>query len=243
MATKKKAAPAEEVQNTQKGVQNGAQRVETPEPIEEPTQKTNAPEDAENAPEEAQATALTLDTIEELTLPGDADPDEEQAPQRWSITDDGCADWALKKIKTDKDELDRITELGKLEISRITEQIERAQRRYEQNTAYLTSLLAEFFGTVEHKRTKAGTETYRLLHGQLVMKPATIKAEPDHEKLVKWLRDNGYGDLVKVEESAHWGDLKKMLRFVGPVATIAETGELVDGINAAVQPPAFSVKV
>lgn len=236
MSTKKKTQTAAEAAKID------AQSVETT-PAEE------LHPEAENAPQEVAETAhegeaLTLDMMDNLVLPGDVAEDEQQAPQeRWRITDDGCADWALKKIKTEKDELDRITELGKLEISRITEQIERAQRRYEQNTAYLTSLLAEFFGTVEHKRTKAGTETYRLLHGQLVMKPATIKAEPDHEKLVKWLRDNGYGDLVKVEESARWGDLKKMLRFVGPVATIAETGELVDGINAAEQPPAFSVKV
>jgi len=89
MATKKKAAPAEEVQNTQEGAQNDAQRVEAPQPIEEPTQTTNAPESAKNASEEASAPALTLDMIDELTLPGDVDPDEEQAPQRWSITETG----------------------------------------------------------------------------------------------------------------------------------------------------------
>lgn len=204
--------------------------------------------EAENTPQEPteaarEGEALTLDMMDELVLPGDAEEDAPASDERWRITDDGCADWALKKIKAEKDELDRITELGKQEISRITEQIERAQRRYESNTAYLTSLLAEYFETVEHKRTKAGTETYRLLHGQLVKKPATIKAEPDHEKLVKWLRENGYESLVKVEESARWGELKKQLRFVGTVATIADTGELVEGINATEQPPAFSVKV
>ena len=60
---------------------------------------------------------------------------------------------------------------------------------------------------------------------------------------MKWLRENGYESLVKVEESARWGELKKQLRFVGTVATIADTGELVEGINATEQPPAFSVKV
>ena len=44
-------------------------------------------------------TELTLDTIEDLTLPGDMDQTEEQQGQRFRITDDGCADWALKKIK------------------------------------------------------------------------------------------------------------------------------------------------
>lgn len=242
MAAKKKAAPAEEVQNTQEGVQNGAQRVETPEPIEEPTQNTNAPETAENDAGEAPATPLTLEELEGLTLPGDADPDEEQAPQRWSITDDGCADWALKKIKTEKDELDRITALAEQEVARLKEQVEKAQRRYEQNTAFLTSMLEQFFDTVEHKKTKTGTESYRLLHGQLVRKPGGFKPEPDHEKLVAWLRQNGYENLVKVEESARWGDLKKQITFTGTIATITETGEIVEGVNVTETAPAFSVK-
>ena len=242
MAAKKKAAPAEEVQNIQEGVQNDAPRVETPEPIEEPTLNEAAPETAEKDAGEAPATPLTLDTLEELTLPGDADPDEEQAPQCWSITDDGCADWALKKIKTEKDELDRITALAEQEIARLKEQVERAQRRYEQNTAFLTSMLEQFFDTVEHKRTKTGTESYRLLHGQLVRKPAGIKPEPDHEKLVAWLRQNGYENLVKVEESARWGELKKQITFTGTIATITETGEIVEGVNVTETAPAFSVK-
>lgn len=242
MAAKKKAAPAEEVQNTQEGVQNGTQCVETPEPIEEPTPNEIAPETAENDAGEAPATPLTLEELEGLALPGDADPDEEQAPQRWSITDDGCADWALKKIKTERDELERITALAEQEIARLKEQVEKAQRRYEQNTAFLTSMLEQFFDTVEHKRTKTGTESYRLLHGQLVRKPGGFKPEPDHEKLVAWLRQNGYENLVKVEESARWGDLKKQITFTGTIATITETGEIVEGVNVTETAPAFSVK-
>ena len=242
MAAKKKAAPAEEVQNTQEGVQNGAQCVEQPEPIEEPAQNANVPETAENDAGEAPAVPLTLDTLEELTLPGDADPDEEQAPQRWSITDDGCADWALKKIKTEQDEHDRVVALADQEIARLLELKAKADRRLQQNTAFLTSMLEQFFGTVEHKKTKTGTETYRLLHGQLVRKPAGFKPAPDHEKLVPWLRANGYEGLVKVKEEAAWGELKKKLTFTGTIATIEDTGELVEGINIEEVPPAFSVK-
>ena len=241
MATKKKAAPAEEVQNTQEGAQNDAQRVEVPQPIEDPPRQQTRQKTPKNASEEASAPALTLDMIDELTLPGDVD-DEEQAPQRWSITDDGCADWALKKIKTEKDELERITALAEQEIARLKEQVEKAQRRYEQNTAFLTSMLEQFFDTVEHKKTKTGTESYRLLHGQLVRKPGGFKPEPDHEKLVAWLRQNGYESLVKVEESARWGDLKKQITFTGTIATITETGEIVEGVNVTETAPAFSVK-
>jgi len=242
MATKKKTETAEEAKKAAQAVQNDAQSVETPEPIERPTQNTNAPETAENDAGEAPATPLTLDTLEELTLPGDADPDEEQAPQRWSITDDGCADWALKKIKAEKDELDRITALAEQEITRLKEQVERAQRRYDQNTAFLTSMLAQFFETVPHKKTKTGTESYRLLNGQLVKKPAAVKMKPDDEKLVEWLRAAGREDLIKVETKAKWGDFKKQIELIGTIAMVKETGEVVEGIDIVEEPAAFSVK-
>ena len=201
------------------------------------TQKT-----ATTETDKPEAEALTLDQIDEITLPGDMDPDEEQQSQRWRITDDGCADWALKKIKLEKDEFDRITALAEQEIARLREQVEKAQRRYDQNTAFLTSMLSEFFDTVPHKKTKTGTESYRLLNGQLVKKPAGVKMQPDDEKLVEWLVNSGRTDLIKVETKDKWADLKKQIEMVGTVAMIPDTGEIVEGVDIVEVPPAFSVK-
>ena len=193
-------------------------------------------------PAEPEGEALSLDSIDDLVLPGDVDPGEEQQSQRWRITDDGCADWALKKIKLEKDEHDRIVALAQQEIARLKEQIERADRRLEQNTSFLTSMLAEFFETVPHKKTKTGTETYRLLNSQLVKKPGGIKLQPDDEKLVAWLRAAGREDLIKVETKAMWGELKKQIEMVGTVAMMPDTGEIVEGIDVVEVAPAFSVK-
>lgn len=207
----------------------------------EPTPETE-PQDPAAEPAEPEGEALSIDSIDELTLPGDMDPDEEQQNQRWRIADDGCADWALKKIKLEKDERDRIVALAEQEIARLKDQIERADRRYDQNTSFLTSMLAEFFETVPHKKTKTGTESYRLLNGQLVKKPATIKLQPDDEKLVTWLRAAGREDLIKVETKAMWGELKKQIEMVGTVAMMPDTGEIIEGIDVVEVPPAFSAK-
>ena len=193
-------------------------------------------------PTEPEGEALSLDSIDDLVLPVAVDPGEEQQSQRWRITDDGCADWALKKIKLEKDEHDRIVALAQQEIARLTDQIAKADRRYEQNTSFLTSMLAEFFETVPHKKTKTGTESYRLLNGQLVKKPAGIKLQPDDEKLVAWLRAAGREDLIKVETKAMWGELKKQLEMVGTVAMMPDTGEIIEGIDVVEVPAAFSVK-
>lgn len=72
---------------------------------------------------------------------------------------------------------------------------------------------------------------------------AAAEAPADDAKLVPWLRENGYGDLVKVEESAKWGELKKLLAYTGEIATIQSTGEIVEGVTAYETPATFTVDI
>ena len=58
-----------------------------------------------------------------------------------------------------------------------------------------------------------------------------------------WLRANGYDNLVKVEESAKWGELKKLLAYTGDIATIESTGEIVEGVTAYAAPDTFTVDI
>ena len=192
----------------------------------------------ETAPMTEELPAASLEELEQFDL-GTVQP-EERPPFR--ITDDRCADWAVRKIAEEQAEYNRLKALADEQIASITEKVEAAKRRMENGTAYLTSCLADFFRTVPHKATKT-TEKYRLLSGTLTLKKGGVKTKQDDEKLVAWLRANGYGDLVKVEESAKWGELKKLLTFTGEIAAITETGEIVDGVTAYMAPDTFSVDV
>ena len=180
--------------------------------------------------------AVTLDELEQFDI-GTVQP-EERPPFR--ITDDRCADWAVRKIMEERAEYERLKALADEQIAAIGEKVDAARRRMENGTAYLTSCLADFFNTVPHKATKT-QEKYRLLSGTLVVTKGGTKAKTDDEKLVPWLKENGYGDLVKVEETAKWGELKKLLAYTGEVATIAETGEIVEGVTAYEAPDTFTV--
>ena len=113
------------------------------------------------------------------------------------------------------------------------EQVDLGTVEQGERAPFLTSCLADFFNTVPHKTTKT-TEKYRLLSGTLTLKKGTVKATVDDAKLVPWLRENGYGDLVKVEESAKWGELKKLLAY---------TGEIVEGVTAYETPATFTVDI
>lgn len=189
-----------------------------------------------NAAEELPATSL--EELEQLDV-GAIAPDE-RPPFR--ITDDRCADWAVRKIAEERAEYERLKELADEQIAAIQDKVDAAKRRFENGTAFLTSCLSDYFRLVPHKSTKT-TEKYRLLSGTLVLKKGGTKATTDDEKLVTWLKANGYADLVKVEESAKWGELKKKLTFAGTIATITETGEIVEGVTAYEDPDTFSVDV
>lgn len=194
--------------------------------------KTTAALAAEQADAEATTTqetellpTATLDELEQVDLGTVAEG--ERAPFR--ITDDRCADWAIRKIADEQ-------------IAAINEKVAAARKRMENGTSYLTSCLADFFATVPHKETKT-TEKYRLLSGTLTFKKGTTKTKLDEAKLVPWLKANGYGELVKVEESTRWADLKKLLSYTGDIATLTETGEIVEGVTVYETPGIFTVDV
>lgn len=203
-------------------------------------EQTTAEQPGAMQPEELPT--ITLEEIEAIDLPGDYEGDAAADAGRptFRIADDDCADWAIRKIAAERAERDRIVGLAKSQISRLQEQVERAERRYTQNTAFLTDRLADFFRGVPHRKTKT-TEKYRLLSGTLTMKFGKPTAKPDDAKLVEWLKENGHADLVKVEEKAMWGDLKKLLSFTGDMAVIEATGEIVDGVAVEQSPDVFTV--
>ena len=207
--------------------------------------KTTAALAAEQADVEATTTqepellpAATLDELEQVDLGTVAEG--ERAPFR--ITDDRCADWAIRKIADERSEYDRLKALADEQIAAINEKVAAARKRMENGTSYLTSCLADFFATVPHKETKT-TEKYRLLSGTLTFKKGTTKTKLDETKLVPWLKANGYGELVKVEESTRWADLKKLLSYTGDIATLTEPGEIVEGVTVYETPGIFTVDV
>ena len=164
--------------------------------------KTTAALAAEQADVEATTTqepellpAATLDELEQVDL--GTVTEGERAPFR--ITDDRCADWAIRKIADERSEYDRLKALA--------------------------------------------DEQYRLLSGTLTFKKGTTKTKLDEAKLVPWLKANGYGELVKVEESTCWADLKKLLSYTGDIATLTETGEIVEGVTVYETPGIFTVDV
>lgn len=166
-----------------------------------------------------------------------------QEKSAFVIDSDAKADWAIRKIAEEKQERDRIHELAEEQIARIEQKVEASERRFNQNTSYLRSLLGSYFMQVPHKKTKT-QESYRLLSGSLVMKLPKPKAVYAEQDLVQYLRNSAMPDLIKTEEKAKWGEFKKLLDLTqGSHPVMKETGELVECIRIEETPAEFKVEV
>lgn len=172
----------------------------------------------------------------------DAEETESAPRPVWRITDDGCADWACRKIAEEKTELDRITALGESQIEKIQQRIDAAQRRYENGTRFLTGKLAEYFETVPHKTTKT-KHSYRLLSGTLVKKIGGSTMKQDDDTLLAYLKASGNEDMIQNTEKPKWGEFRKRLEIVGGQIVDKTTGELVEGVQIIEKPDTFTVDV
>ena len=191
---------------------------------------------------EAPAPSVTLEELEGIDDALWTQEETEGPRPAWRITDDGCADWACRKIAEEKAELDRIRELAEAQIQKIEEKLAAAERRYENGTRFLTGKLAEYFETVPHKATKT-KESYRLLSGTLTRKYGGAQMKQDDAQLVQYLKDSGQLEFIKTEEKPKWGEFKKRLEIMGGSAVDKETGEIVEGVQIIEKPDTFSVDV
>lgn len=156
------------------------------------------------------------------------------------IDNDNKADWALEKIRQEREERDRLINLAKDKIDYYKQEIEKIESRCETSTSYLQSQLATYFETVKHKKTKT-RESYKLLNGSLVKKYGGYKYDYDDDTFVDYLKNN-YPQLVTVIERPQWDEFKKITELTAEGDIInTETGEVLGFIKAAKKPDEFRV--
>lgn len=160
----------------------------------------------------------------------------------FKIDNDNAADWAIKKIREEEEERDRLIAIAAAQIEALNSRIEDLNKYCESKTGYLRSLLIEYFNTVPHKETKT-QETYKLLSGSLVFKKPSVKIVHDDERLLEYLKANAGIEFIKVKESIDWASFKSEL-VITDDGKVVDTGLgiVVDGCTVEEVPASFSVK-
>lgn len=150
------------------------------------------------------------------------------------IDTDAKADWALQKIREARADRDRW-------VSWYTDKIKEIKEQTDFDTMNLERMLAEYFATVPHKKTKT-QESYKLPGGKLVLKTQNPEYKLDDKTVIEWLNGNGMPQYVKTKLELDWDALKKATAvFEGHIVT--EDGEIIPGIEVVNRDEKFTVEI
>lgn len=171
---------------------------------------------------------------------------KEEKPVRepFTVDNDMKAEWVLSKIrriradqKKEKDELAR-------QMQFYQDQMDMIDRQADEEVTFFESMLIPYFAERMDsgftKSTKTQT-TYKLPSGKLVLKKQEPTYDRNNAELLPWLKANR-PELVKVEESPNWAELKKTITVVGEAATTKD-GEVIPGVKVTEREDKFEVEV
>lgn len=150
--------------------------------------------------------------------------------QEFVIDTDAKADWALKIIQKERQEVERLTKTIDEEIEMLRLKKQKIADGLDNKIGFLQGKLFEYFNTVEPKELKTCYK-YKLPSGELVYNKETVKYERDDEKIIQWLTDHNHMDYIKVKSSVDWAELKK-----------TEFVDEIDGVTQIKVPRKFEVK-
>ena len=158
--------------------------------------------------------------------------------ESFSINNDNLADWAIRKIKEEEAERDRLIEIAENQIADLNQQISQLKEYCDNKTKFLKGHLQIYFSTVPHKETKT-QETYKLLSGSLVFKKPSFKIIHDDDKLIELLDGT---EFVEIKKSLRWGEYKKNLIINDNNVIDSNTGEIIKVCTVEDVPASFDIK-
>lgn len=134
--------------------------------------------------------------------------ESEEEKREFKITDDVMAEWAIKKIKFEEADKERLIACIDEEISQLKAKREEIQNR--NNTGYLKGKLCEYFESVKDKAKESKTQyKYELLSGNLIFKKPQKNYERDDDKIMSYLTSHNLYQYIKTNPTIDWAELKK----------------------------------
>lgn len=170
--------------------------------------------------------------------------EETQEREAFTVDNDMKAEWVLSKIrnvraahKREKDELTR-------QMQFYIDQMAVIDKQAEEEEAFFKSMLLPYFQSRVDDGFAKATKTQvtcKLPTGKMVLKHLGPVYERDNAALLAWMKENR-PELVKVEESPNWSELKKSISVSGG-CVVTKDGEIVPGVKVTEQEDRFDVEV
>ena len=161
------------------------------------------------------------------------EPDAEIAiPNRYRITDDGAASWAMRKLRTLRAKEAEFVALGEREVNAIETWLHEVTAPLQQDALFFEGLLVEYAQECR-ENPDDGRKTVKLPAGSVTSRQGSTKWEVDAERFLPWARTN-HPDLIRVKEDPNLPAIKDALAgaidaTAGKVITA--DGEIVPGVE------------
>ena len=165
--------------------------------------------------------------------------DNEIEPKDFCIDNADKANWAIEKIKEERERLSLFEQVAKNKIGELEQQIIDQKEKCNQRTANLLEKLNIYLDTVPFKKSKT-QYAFELPAGKLVRKLSKRDFQKDDDSLLKYLSENA-PEYLKNEPKPMWGEFKKCLSIVGDQVIRIDTGEMIDCITVVEKPGTFDV--
>lgn len=148
--------------------------------------------------------------------------------ERFSITDLSSLNWVLRKLAVLEKNHNEDMLLFHAEIDRITQWFEKQRESRQSSVEFLEGLVEEF---AKAQRVIDPKWKQKTPYGLVSFRKSKKYDYGDEEKLVKYLSDNGMGELVKVVKTPIKTELKKALTITKDgKAILTSTGEVIPEI-------------
>lgn len=174
----------------------------------------------------------------------DIDISNEEEKEKWKITDDNTADWALDIIREANAEYNRFEMVVKAKIEQLQNALQKAEEERNRTVNFFEFKLYEYFNSLDDKvlkKTKT-QKTYKLPTGKLKLKKREPEFKREDDKLLEWLKERNMRDYIEIKEKPKWGDLKKVIKTAGNRA-VSVDGEIIEGITVIERPDEFKVEL
>ena len=149
-------------------------------------------------------------------------------PERFTITNDVKAEWALNKIKDTNNELDRLSGVCQTQIDIYSEKKEYYQQQKSRKTSFLRGLLGAYFDKVPHKNTKT-SEKYSLPSGTLTRKRTAPTYNRDDEEILGFLGAENVTEFIETTPKLAWSEFKKQVEIRD--VFIDENGKILENVH------------
>ncbi|MBP2629856.1 MAG: putative phage protein [Firmicutes bacterium] len=174
-------------------------------------------------------------------IDGEITPNE---PKEFVIDDDNKADWAVRKILERQKAINNAEQLAKERIEKINAWLNTIKKDYEPGIEFLSEKLRNY----AQLKIVGKSKTVKMPSGNISFRNKTPeyfingeKIDGKNKTLIDYVRNN-CTELLIVEESADWTELKKQLVVLKDGRVLSPEGEIFSFMSAVEYQDSIDIK-